>query len=263
MIVVKSGTFTGDRLKGTVLSGGLDFELELSNGSVELEEILVLRASDNTPIYLRVCGVATSKATSVRIVPDFEVATSSSLAWLNTGKFAGTRVVDTATSTIHLNVYDISNVAATEERIALKNPAGVPNQAWDCVAATGTKGASVFTETVTLGGSVSIGASKRGTRNIIPITGGTTTGRVAGTVVGGGGDYQLMGSTTTLDARYALATQDGEYVLVRNCGAMNSLVPQFEARVAGPYAFLNGNTYLSSPPGSATGGVSITFYERK
>ncbi|MGC4064475.1 MAG: DUF3237 family protein [Polyangiaceae bacterium] len=263
MYVVKGGTFTGDKVKGTVLAGGFDFELTLSNGSVELEEILVLRTSDNTPIYLRICGVAPGGAESVRIVPDFEVATSSSAAWLNSGKFVGTRVVDSSRSMLELEIYDVANVAASEPRVQLKDPAGVPNQQWECSGLTGTKGATVFTETVTLGASVSIGASKRGTRNIIPITGGTTSGRVTGAIVAGGGDYQLVGTSTTLDARYALATSDGEYVLVRNCGAMNALAPQFEARVAGSYAFLNDNQYLSSAPGSATGGVSITFYERK
>jgi hypothetical protein len=44
---------------------------------------------------------------------------------------------------------------------------------------------------------------------------------------------------------------------------MNRLVPRFEARVDGPYAFLNANTFLSSEPGAAGGGVSITFFERQ
>jgi hypothetical protein len=46
-----------------------------------------------------------------------------------------------------------------------------------------------------LGGSLSVGASKRGTCNVIPITG-------------------------TLDARYVLASNDGEFVVVRNCGLL-------------------------------------------
>jgi hypothetical protein len=260
---IKSGTFTGDRIKGTFLAGGFSFELTLSNGSVELEEINVLRTSDNTPIYLRSCGVAPASDSTVRFVPDFEIASSSPYAWLNTGKFVGTRNVDATNGTIKLDVYDIADAPASTTNIQLKDPAGVPNQPTECATATGTKGTSVFTETVTLGSSISIGASKRGTRNIIPITGGTTSGRVVGTIVSGGGDYQLIGTTTTLDARYVLATNDGEFVLVRNCGTMNALVPQFETRVAGSYAFLNNSKYLSSAPGSATGGVSITFYEQK
>ncbi|WJK39743.1 hypothetical protein O7608_25335 [Solwaraspora sp. WMMA2056] len=40
-------------------------------------------------------------------------------------------------------------------------------------------------------------------------------------------------------------------------------MPTFETRTGGPYAFLNANTWLSSDPGFAPGGVSITFYERR
>jgi hypothetical protein len=117
----------------------------------------------------------------------------------------------------------------------------------------------VFTENVTLGGSYSINNAKYGSRNIIPITGGTTTGRVTGEILNGGADYQLSGS---LDAWYTLAPDNGEFILVRNCGAANGLIPWFEAKVDGEYNFLNTQAYLSSAPGVGGGGVSITFYER-
>ncbi|HEY5961708.1 MAG TPA: DUF3237 family protein, partial [Polyangiaceae bacterium] len=256
---VKGGSLKGDRVEATVMNLGLDLELTLSNGSIELEQINILKASDGTLIYMRNCGVAAAGDKAVRVVADFEVPTGKSLAWLNSGKYVGTRVVDAAAGTLQLDVYDVSKVAISEPKVQLKDPAGVPNVSWDCVSATGTNGATVFTENVTLGSSVSIGASKRGSRNIIPITGGTTTGKVAGAILPGGGDYQLSG----LDARYTLAPSDGEFILVRNCGPMSGLVPVFEARADGPYAFLNANKFLSSAPGSASGGVSITFYERK
>ncbi|WP_437547755.1 DUF3237 family protein [Sorangium sp. So ce367] len=269
LLDVKGGTLTGDKIQATVLTGGMDLELTLSNGSVELEEINILKASDGTSILMRTCGVAAAGDDVVRIVPDFEVPNSSSLAWLNTGKFAGTRVVDAAAGTIQLDIYDISEVAAGEPKIQLKDPAGVPNQTWECSTATGAKGSSVFTESVTLGASVSVGASKRGTRNIIPITGGTVTGGMllsglSGSVLPGGADYQLIGATTVLDARYALSSKDGEVIVVRNCGPFGALVPVFETRADGPYAILNTKQYVSSDPGGAAGGgVSLTFYERK
>jgi hypothetical protein len=145
----------------------------------------------------------------MRIVPDFEVATSRSLAWLNTGKWAGTRVIDSAAGTVRLDVYDVANVTAGDPKIRLTDPSDKPQQPWNCSTATGPRGASVFTENVTLGSSLSVGASKRGNRNIIPITGGTVTGRFTGSVLPGGADYQLIGGTTTLDARYVLRANDG------------------------------------------------------
>jgi hypothetical protein len=258
---VSSGTITGDKLKGTVLSGGLDYELTLSTGAMELEEVLVYKTSDNTSIFLRNCGVAAPGDQVVRIVPDIEAPTSGSYSWLNTTKLVGTRVV--TGDKITLDVYDVSKAAAGTNKVELKDPAGVPNTSWDCLAATGTKGDSVFTESVTLGSSFSVSNAKRGSRNIIPITGGTTTGKVAGKILNGGADYQLAGSSgTTLDARYTLAPSDGSFIIVRNCGPINSLIPAFEAAVDGPYKFLNDGKFSSSAPGSASGGVSITFYER-
>ena len=110
---------------------------------------------------------------------------------------------------------------------------------------------------------LTVSNAKRGSRNIIPITGGTTTGKVAGKILNGGADYQLAGSSgSTLDARYTLAPSNGEFIIVRNCGPINGLTPVFEARTDGSFAFLNTGKFLSSAPGAGSGGVSITFYER-
>ena len=259
---MKGGQITGDRLQGTVLTGGLDYELTLSTGAMEVEEIYILKTSDNTTIFMRTCGVAAPGDAAVRIVPDIEAPTASTAnAWLNTTKLVGTRVV--SAGKIQLDVYDVSKAAASGNKVQLKDPAGVPNVSWDCVAGSGTKGNSVFTENVTLGSTVAVSGAKRGSRNIIPITGGTTTGKVAGKILNGGADYQLAGSSgTTLDARYTLAPSNGEFIIVRNCGPINGLTPVFEARTDGSFAFLTTGKFLSSAPGAGSGGVSITFYER-
>jgi len=261
---VSGGTITGDKLKGTVLTGGLDYELTLSNGAMELEEVLIWKTSDNTSIFVRVCGVAAAGDSVVRVVPDIEAPTAGSYAWLNTTKLVGTRTVDSTGSKITLDIYDVSKATVGEPKIQLKDPAGVPNVSWDCVSASGSPGAEVFKENVTLGTTVSVSNAKRGSRNIIPITGGTTTGKVVGKILNGGADYQLAGTGgTTLDARYTLAPSDGNFIIVRNCGPSNKLVPVFEAASDGPYAFLTTGKFLSSAPGSGTGGgVGITFSER-
>jgi len=260
---VSGGTITGDKLKGTVVTGGLDYELTLSNGAMELEEVLIWKTSDNVNIFTRICGVAAAGDSVVRIVPDIEAPTSGSYAWLNTTKLVGTRVVDAAGNKITLDVYDVSKVTVADPKVQLKDPAGVPNVSWNCVTATGSNGATVFTENVTLGSTLSVSNAKRGSRNIIPITGGTTTGKVAGKILNGGADYQLAASGgTTLDARYTLAPSNGEFIIVRNCGPINGLTPVFEARTDGSFAFLTTGKFLSSAPGGGAGGVSITFYER-
>jgi hypothetical protein len=258
---IKGGTVTGPKINGTLMDRGLDYELDLSNGAVELEEINILKTSDGASIYLRSCGTAPGPSASVRIVPDFEAPNGGPYAFLNTGKLVGTRELDKAKKTLKFSVYSVT-AAAPAHTVAVVEPDGVPDQTWECKKAAGTKGAVVYTESVGIGaGSVAVGASKRGTRNIIPITGGTTSGRITGTVLSGGADYQIIGTTFELDARYTIHTNDGELIIVRNCGPVGALVPVFEAATAGKYAFMNANTWLSSDPGVGAGVVNLTIYE--
>ena len=118
----------------------------------------------------------------------------------------------------------------------------------------------MITETVTLAPSQSVGASKRGNRNIIPITGGELSGRFTGKVLFGGADYQNLSGPPAIDARYLWQTNDGDIIIVRNTGS-GGLVPTFEVRTDSPYAWLNTGAFLSSPPGIKPGGVGITIYE--
>lgn len=62
------------------------------------------------------------------------------------------------------------------------------------------------------------GASTRGKRRTIPITGGTMRGRLSGRVLAGGADFQLVVSETMalLDARYTLELDSGVRIFVQN-----------------------------------------------
>lgn len=62
------------------------------------------------------------------------------------------------------------------------------------------------------------GLKSRGRRRIIPITGGKVTGKLNGTVLSGGADFQMVVSDTCadLDARYLLRLDTGEHVFVMN-----------------------------------------------
>lgn len=117
------------------------------------------------------------------------------------------------------------------------------------------RGPQLIAETVTLAPSQSVVATKRGNRNIIPITGGDVTGRVTARVLPGGADYQNLSNPATIDARYLWQTGDGQINIVRNGGSFGSLVPTFEVRADSPYAWLNTGTFLSSNPGMKPGGV--------
>jgi len=257
------GSVAGSRLSGTVMAGALDFELVLSNGTIEIEQILVLQASDGSYIYARNAGTG-AEPSDVRIVMDFEAPEGSDHAWLNSGVYVARRSLDRPDGMLRLSVYDASSVAVNQNNaIEIAKPAGVPAQSWDYreQSASEQQGAVLIRENVTLAPSQSVGPSKRGNRNIIPITGGELSGRISGRILPGGADYQNLSPPATIDARYLWQADDGEIIIVRNGGAFGSLVPTFEARVDGPYAYLNDGLYLSSNPGMGEGGVALTFYE--
>jgi len=265
--VTQAGTLKGAKIEGTVLPGGLDYELTLPNGVVELEQILVLRLSDNSHVIMRNAGVGATAA-DLRVVYDFEASTTGAFAWLNTGKFVGRHTIDAATKTLRFSIYDVSAVPVAATARVTK-PAGVPPQPWDFRHADSSeqKGDTILTETVTLGGSQQVRSGKRGNRNVIPITGGTLSGMVNGKILFGGADYQSSGTNAgpPIDARYLWQTTDGDIILVRNTTNPGiGLVPTFETRVDGKSAWLNFGKYLSSPPGfGAGGGLGLTMYKSK
>jgi hypothetical protein len=296
--VIQGGTVKGEKIDATVMSGGLDFQLTLANGVVEIEQILVWRTSDNRYIYMRQAGVGAS-ARDVRVVMDMEAPNGSATEWVNTGKYVARRVLNTAAKTLKMSVYDVAGVTIDAGKSVIAKPAGVPTQPWDyrIAAATERQGEILATENVTLGGGQSVGASKRGSRNVLPITGGTLTGGlIPGKVLAGGADYQNLSQAPTIDARYLWQTTEGDIIIVRNAGGGGGggrggaggpgaargpggppapggpgaargggggggLVPYFEVRTDSKYAWLNSGKYLSSPPGMGAGGVSLTFYK--
>lgn len=265
VFVVQGGTVSGEKITGSVMPGGLDFQLSFSNGGMEIEGIFVLRTSDGKYIYTRIPGTAANQ-NDVRMVPDFEAPNAGSYAWLNSGKYAARRVLNRAARTLKISVYEVSGVAVKADAtnsVQVTKPADVLDQPWDYrkAAAEEKRGEQLISENVTLGPSQSVGATKTGNRNIIPITGGTLNGKITGKVLPGGADYQNLANPPTIDARYLWQTSDGEVIIVRNGGSFGSLVPSFEVRVDSKYAWLNKGFYLSSNPGMGSNGVVLTFYE--
>jgi len=154
-------------------------------------------------------------------------------------------------------------VANATNSVQVIKPPGVRDQPADYrkMAAGEQRGDQLVTENVTVGRSQSVGATKGGGRNIVPITGGTLSGKITGKVLAGGADYQKLGNSGTPDARYLWQTDEGDVIIVRNAGPMASLVPTFEVRVDSKYAFLNHRTYLSSSPSMGADGVKLNFHE--
>jgi hypothetical protein len=72
--------------------------------------------------------------------------------------------------------------------------------------------------TVQVGKPIEVGHGPQGLRRMIPILGWQVSGRLAGRVLPGGADYQLIvgGTAAQLDARYVLELDDGTRLFVHN-----------------------------------------------
>jgi len=268
--VTQEGTMKGPRITAKVLPGGLDFDLRLANGVHEVEQILVLQTSDSRYAIMRNVGTGVN-GNDVRIVYDFEAPLAGEFAWLNSGKYVGRRTIDATNKTMKLSIYDVTGVTVATDAsrtVKVAKPAGIPPQPWDFRKPEPgeERGETILVESVGLGRSQAVQNGKRGSRNVIPITGGTLEGMVSGKVLFGGADYQNMTTGPAIDARYLWETTEGDVIIVRNAGPFNALIPTFETRVDGKYAWMNSGKYLSSAPGAGGGtggGLSIAMYKVK
>lgn len=112
---------------------------------------------------------------------------------------------------------------------------------------------------VGIANTISVGASKRGVRRVIPITGGTFEGpEISGEVLPGGEDWQLVrpDGDTELYARYLLKTDDGHVIQVINRALIHGgnegkefycrSVLDLEAPIDSPYDHLNHAIFIGT-----------------
>jgi hypothetical protein len=113
----------------------------------------------------------------------------------------------------------------------------------------------LFRAVVEIAEPISVGMTPLGERRIIPITGGHFEGeRLAGAVLPGGGDWQLVRAdgSALLEARYTLRTQDGAFVYVRNLG-VRSGPPEVLARLKAGEPVEPASYYFRTTPTFETG----------
>jgi hypothetical protein len=119
----------------------------------------------------------------------------------------------------------------------------------------------VWDAKVKIANTIVLGESKRGTRRIVPILGGTFSGpKIRGEVLPGGEDWQTVrpDGDTELYARYLLKTDDGFIIQVINQVLIHTppekekaqpyirSVIDLEAPVDSPYAWLNHAIFLGT-----------------
>lgn len=114
---------------------------------------------------------------------------------------------------------------------------------------------------VTIANAISLGKSKHGGRNIIPITGGSFEGaNIKGEVLPYGADWQLVrpDGDVELNAKYLLKTNDGFTIQVINKVLIHNEVKDgkpesyiksvidLEAPIGSPYEYLNHAIFLGT-----------------
>lgn len=95
VIPIVGGTFEGPKMKGTILPGGADYQLQdNAHGRTELEAIYSIKTDDGVNIHIRNRGlICTDKDANgnpqfyFRTAPQFEAPMDSKYAWLNNAIF--------------------------------------------------------------------------------------------------------------------------------------------------------------------------------
>jgi hypothetical protein len=93
VIPITGGTFEGPKLKGTIINGGADYQLNAGNRT-ELEAIYCIKTGDGIYIHVRNRGIiANGKDANgnptfyFKAAPQFEAPADSKYGWLNNALF--------------------------------------------------------------------------------------------------------------------------------------------------------------------------------
>ena len=95
IIPITGGTFEGPNIKGTIINGGADYQLNnKATGRTELEAIYCIKTDDDVNIHVRNRGVINSGKDEqgnptfyFKAAPQFEAPADSKYAWLNNALF--------------------------------------------------------------------------------------------------------------------------------------------------------------------------------
>ena len=114
VIPITGGTFEGPGLKGTIISGGADYQLANANGRSEVEAIYCIKTDDGVYIHVRNRGIIASGQDAdgkpsfyFRCAPQFEAPADSKYGWLNNSLFVCAPTFSPDFKGIALNVWRV------------------------------------------------------------------------------------------------------------------------------------------------------------
>ena len=113
VIPITGGTFEGKGLKGTIVNGGADYQLN-AEGRTELEAIYCIKTDDGIYIHVRNRGIIANGKDAdgkpsfyFRTAPQFEAPADSKYGWLNNSLFVCAPSFSSDFKGIVLNVWRI------------------------------------------------------------------------------------------------------------------------------------------------------------
>ena len=113
VIPITGGTFEGKGLKGTIVNGGADYQLN-AEGRTELEAIYCIKTDDGIYIHVRNRGIIANGKDAdgkpsfyFRAAPQFEAPDDSKYGWLNNSLFVCAPSFSSDFKGIVLNVWRI------------------------------------------------------------------------------------------------------------------------------------------------------------
>jgi hypothetical protein len=110
VIPITGGSFEGPAMRGTVLTGGADWNLTRPDGVAEIWARYTLRTDDGVLIAITNSGLVVPQpdgSQRVRTVPQFEVA-GEQYAWLRRSIFVGTLAPAQGGGAVQLQFFQVT-----------------------------------------------------------------------------------------------------------------------------------------------------------
>ena len=105
-IPITGGTLKGERLRGEVLPGGADWQIERRDGVTEVDALYSMRCEDGTVIIVRNRGVIAEQGRYLRTALRFEVPDGPH-AWLARSQFVGSIAGGPRPGTVTIRVFRV------------------------------------------------------------------------------------------------------------------------------------------------------------
>ena len=114
VIPITGGEFEGPNIKGTIINGGADYQLNGADGRTELEAIYCIKTDDGIYIHVRNRGIIANGKDAdgkpsfyFKAAPQFEAPADSRYGWLNNALFVCEPEWTQAFKGIVLNVWRV------------------------------------------------------------------------------------------------------------------------------------------------------------